>query len=1079
MRRIHFWSSIILLSAAVILLSGIDSSAALQRHYTEDFSTTAYKDTLNTTALWDTTGGKLGLFPWQPAFAGSLSCFSTGYAVFVEGDVTYLAAYPTDLVMIDNSDPSAPSLLGAFPTPGSATDVVVDGDYAYIADYHMGLTVVDVSDLNTPVLADNIGTASYAEAVAVDGDCCYIIDGQYGLFIFDVSDQTAVTYLYSAFGVSGYARDLCVAGDLVYVASDYNLTVVDVSTPTAPYVAGSIALSLRCYDVEVAGNTAYISSLSGGAVIDVSDPTAPSLITYDAALEGRKLYVSGNLCFVAHYTDGIKVVDIGDPAVPALVHQYTTVEPAYDVAFNGHDIYLVDGSSFEIIEFFKPTYPVTIDCGGSATSPVAFDIEGNTAYVVHSGGMQVYDISDPSNLSQIGSYTNTDWIHDIVVRGDYAYAAGLDSMYIFDVSDPTAPHRVCDMEGTMLGLDVAGDYAYFVGGGLYIYSIATPTYYSYVGQNTTPNYPQVIEVRGDYAYLADDLEGLYILDVSDPAAPAVIGVTTEDFHGVGLDVCGDYAYVAADEDGLFIVDISDPSNPAVVASYDPGYALDVDIAGDIALVACYIAGFALLDISDPTSPEVIVLTEIYDGLDETAPYRVAAEGRVAYMTAYGTAMISALFAQEYFEGLCNKGQSVEIVSSVEEIRLIKMSTVQAGCVEWQLSTDGGSNWFEVTPDGTWRTVLISGSEMLWRSIHTQQYSEIDLDPACAGIQLEWLFKCADIDSIVDVPGDQGGWARIHFTRSSYDMGDLVPYNVWRRVDDPVVAQAVVYRGERQEKSDDPGLIQWNGRGFLDPESAPAADFPAGTWEILGSFIGDGRDQYIYLAPTQGDSSGSGIDYDAFVVSVFTGYGWHHSVPDSGYSVDNIAPGVPLGMMVAYNTGSGNQVTWDPSPEQDFQYYRIYRGDSEDFVPGPGNLVHQTATESWSDPEYDGWDVYYKVTALDHAGNESDAASPESVTGDDVPSVPKVFALYQNNPNPFNPTTTIRFDLPSAVHVKLCVYNVKGELVATLVDQHMKEGRKEISWVVGSDHGGAVTSGIYFYRLVAGDFVQTRKMVLLK
>ena len=88
-------------------------------------------------------------------------------------------------------------------------------------------------------------------------------------------------------------------------------------------------------------------------------------------------------------------------------------------------------------------------------------------------------------------------------------------------------------------------------------------------------------------------------------------------------------------------------------------------------------------------------------------------------------------------------------------------------------------------------------------------------------------------------------------------------------------------------------------------------------------------------------------------------------------------------------------------------------------------------------------------------------------------------LYQNQPNPFNPTTTIRFDLSRAVHVKLCVYNVKGELVSTVIDQLMTEGRKEGTWSAKDNRGHAVTSGIYFYRLVAGDFVQTKKMVLLR
>jgi hypothetical protein len=103
----------------------------------------------------------------------------------------------------------------------------------------------------------------------------------------------------------------------------------------------------------------------------------------------------------------------------------------------------------------------------------------------------------------------------------------------------------------------------------------------------------------------------------------------------------------------------------------------------------------------------------------------------------------------------------------------------------------------------------------------------------------------------------------------------------------------------------------------------------------------------------------------------------------------------------------------------------------------------------------------------------------AVEGGETPDVPRTFALYQNVPNPFNPTTMIRFDLPRAVHVRLRVYNVKGELVATLVDKGMTEGRKEIAWTATTDSGSAVASGIYFYRLTAGEFVRTRKMVLLR
>jgi hypothetical protein len=242
-----------------------------------------------------------------------------------------------------------------------------------------------------------------------------------------------------------------------------------------------------------------------------------------------------------------------------------------------------------------------------------------------------------------------------------------------------------------------------------------------------------------------------------------------------------------------------------------------------------------------------------------------------------------------------------------------------------------------------------------------------------------------------------------------------------------------------------------------------------------------QDAYVAAVPTVVDSSASQTNHYVFVLTAHTTTPsiWYVSEPDSGYSVDNIAPGAPVGLAVAYNTGSGNGLSWDPAPEPDFQYYRIYRGDSETFVPGPENLVHETAAPAWTDPDYDGWDVHYKVTTLDYSGNESAAAGAAYTTGDDTPHAPDAFALYQNVPNPFNPVTTISFDLPRATHVNLSVYNVKGELVSTIADRQMSEGRKEFVWTGEDDGGLAVSSGMYFYRLVAGEFVQTRKMVLLR
>jgi hypothetical protein len=94
-------------------------------------------------------------------------------------------------------------------------------------------------------------------------------------------------------------------------------------------------------------------------------------------------------------------------------------------------------------------------------------------------------------------------------------------------------------------------------------------------------------------------------------------------------------------------------------------------------------------------------------------------------------------------------------------------------------------------------------------------------------------------------------------------------------------------------------------------------------------------------------------------------------------------------------------------------------------------------------------------------------------------LPVKFDLAQNYPNPFNPRTTVRFDLPKKAHTTLTVFNVLGQTVTTLVDTELPAGYYDVEWDGTSDHGGQVASGIYFYRLDAGNNVMTKKMMLLK
>jgi flagellar hook assembly protein FlgD len=102
----------------------------------------------------------------------------------------------------------------------------------------------------------------------------------------------------------------------------------------------------------------------------------------------------------------------------------------------------------------------------------------------------------------------------------------------------------------------------------------------------------------------------------------------------------------------------------------------------------------------------------------------------------------------------------------------------------------------------------------------------------------------------------------------------------------------------------------------------------------------------------------------------------------------------------------------------------------------------------------------------------------SVTGN-LQTKPTDFALQQNFPNPFNPTTQINYNLPKGTHVKLTIYNVQGQEIETLVNEFQTAGQKFVVWDGLNNLGIEAPSGEYFFQLSTGTFQETKKMILMK
>ncbi len=94
-------------------------------------------------------------------------------------------------------------------------------------------------------------------------------------------------------------------------------------------------------------------------------------------------------------------------------------------------------------------------------------------------------------------------------------------------------------------------------------------------------------------------------------------------------------------------------------------------------------------------------------------------------------------------------------------------------------------------------------------------------------------------------------------------------------------------------------------------------------------------------------------------------------------------------------------------------------------------------------------------------------------------IPNVFALHQNYPNPFNPVTSLRYDLPEDGLVNITIYDMMGRVVNNLVSSQQTAGYKSVQWNATNNTGQPVSAGIYLYTIDAGQFRQTKKMLLLK
>ncbi len=566
----------------------------------------------------------------QSATAGTPGCEptlisqlgATGHDVAVQGDVAYVAAGLTGLLLLDVADPSAPVQLSKLdaghyvettavagplvfagggarlsvidvsdpskPEALSTTvvthdwvgDVAVVGDTVYVLTYNE-LYAVDVSAPSAPVLSATLKVFGAGASLSVRSGVLYVLDLVTGLHVYDITEPSTPAYVRSLAVVPGFTS-IAYTGDLAIVGldNDYDYAVLDMADPLDPQVLSFEFVeeadhghhhSIGLDHIAIVGNVLWGSDFTSMYAADVTDPFNPIPLTqFDPGPGAEAIVPVGDLLYLALGSTALAIVDPGDGVEPQMIGSFSLPPGGTHIRVGGHHAYLASGGAVYVIDVTNAAEPVQLSAIGAAASVYAMDLMGDYLYIGTWGdGIKVADVSDPL-LPLIVAEPPSSYgiLRGVAVDGAIAVTvSSYDEVCIYDTVDPADPQPLTTLAGAPF------------------------------------DNPQSVVIHDGLAYVTDTTSGLIVLDLVDPSTPVILSILGGLPNAQHIALVPPHAYIANFSAELSVVDITDPTNPQLVATHPLADSPEsIARVGDYLVVGIEGAGAELIDITDPLNP---------------------------------------------------------------------------------------------------------------------------------------------------------------------------------------------------------------------------------------------------------------------------------------------------------------------------------------------------------------------------------------------------------------------------------------------------------------------------------------------
>lgn len=728
--------------------------------------------------------------------------------------------------------------------------------------------------------------------------------------------------------------------------------------------------------------------------------------------------------------------------------------------------------------------------------------------------------ADDSNITLEGRLP-VGYCHDAVPFGDhYAIVGSGRGVRIMDISLQSHPRSIAEVEtgGSVTDIFVSGNYAYVTTngqdglsltdeftGGLTIIDLSNPVQPQTVSFYDLQSFCETITGFGNYVYIAAS-SSVIVFDVSDASNPQKTGsvYVGNAPHGVFTD--GHYLYVAAQSAGFKIYDLSDPAHPSAKGSYQY-WSEKIFVRDTIAIVTSQQSGMAIFSVNDPANP--LKLSEISSEDYSDGYFDAALKGSFLYGIGRGSGkgpMVKVFDISDpnaptfvsvaYFDSISSTyGERISVYSNHA------MIAAQNGFHILDLGMDG-----TVQPIGTYYTQLnlkdlkivnnlaYSTFEVPNTSFKVGGISIVDISTPSNLKEIGYLYLTPKgNESSVSIAGNYA-----YVTRESVFPDSLQGIHIIN-ISDPhnPVQDAFFHLKNITNNIATDGSYLYVEKNFAgdtllffditqpkNPQFIGQYGINTFTEGSIGEIVLD--TDRLYLGTRKGimifnRNASGGVDYLGF-----------HSLKDE-YYLD--VHGMRVNENYAYlATTDGFFVVDISNPSKPFtkakisEYNHHYFMDvdligDDIYLAQPmvielynlnGDTLIQNGTyhiNSYSVRKLAKYGPYLCATCeglmIFKKGSATGIRDKKSAFVDN-------FALFQNYPNPFNPTTNIRFSITKQTHVTLKVFDILGREIVTLVDEKLSAGEHRVTF-----DGENLPSGVYFYQLQVGNWIQQRKMVLLK